>query len=58
MGSKREKVEIKPESFKINNGKLYLFYKNYFSDTLESWNENPQNLKQKADKKWAKIIKK
>ena len=58
MGSKGEKVEINPESFTINNGKLYLFYKNYFSDTLESWNENPQNLKQKADKNWAKIIKK
>ena len=30
MGAKGEKVEVDPETFKILNGKLYLFYNRFF----------------------------
>jgi YHS domain-containing protein len=57
MGSAGEKVEINPETFKIIEGKLYLFYNAYFSNTLKSWNKEEASLKAKADVNWKKIIK-
>ena len=56
MGSSGEKVEIDPKTFKITDGKLYLFYNFYFNNTLTDWNKSEQTLKAKADKNWAKII--
>ena len=57
MGSAGEKVEINPETFKIIDGKLYLFYNAYFNNTLKSWNKDEASLKAKADANWKKIIK-
>lgn len=57
MGSAGEKVEINPETFKIIDGKLYLFYNAYFNNTLKSWNKDEANLKVKADNNWKKIYK-
>ncbi len=56
MGENNEKVEINPETFKIIEGKLYLFYNAYFNNTLKSWNKNETNLKKKADTNWKKRI--
>ena len=36
MGSAGGKVEINPETFKIIDGKLYLFYNAYFNNTLKA----------------------
>lgn len=36
MGAKGEKVEVDPETFKVLDGKLYLFYNKYFNNTLKS----------------------
>jgi hypothetical protein len=55
MGAKNEKVTMNPENYKIVDGKLYLFYKNFFTDTLDDWNEDEENLKQKANENWKKI---
>jgi len=55
MGAENEKVEIDPETFKVANGKLYLFYNFYFNNTLPKWNKDETNLKQKADQNW-KVI--
>lgn len=57
MGDSGDKVEINPETFKILDGKLYLFYNAYFNNTLKSWNKNELALKAKADVNWNKIIK-
>lgn len=57
MGSTGEKVEIDPETFKIMDGKLNLFYNAYFNNTLKSWNKDEDNLKKKADSNWKKVIK-
>ncbi len=56
MGSTGEKVEIDPETFKIVDGKLNLFYNAYFNNTLKSWNKDEVNLKRKADSNWKKLI--
>ena len=56
MGSKGQKVEVDPETFKIINGKLYLFYNKAFNNTLKTWNKDEANLKTAADKNWIKIF--
>jgi YHS domain-containing protein len=55
MGHDGSKVEVDPETFKLINGKLYLFYNKFFTNTLKSWNKNEAPLKQNADTNWAKI---
>jgi YHS domain-containing protein len=54
MGSSGDKVEINPETFKINDNKLYLFYNAFFNNTLKSWNKEEKQLKIKADFNWKK----
>jgi YHS domain-containing protein len=56
MGKEGEKVSIDPETFKILNGKLYLFYNKFFNNTLKSWNKDETNLKAKADANWQKTF--
>lgn len=55
MGDTGEKVDFDPETFKILNGKLYLFYNRFFNNTLLKWNKNETNLKAKADVNWEKF---
>ncbi len=57
MGDSNEKVSINPETFKISNGKLYLFYNAFFNNTLKSWNKEETELMMKADANWSKRIK-
>ncbi|MCX6183945.1 MAG: YHS domain protein [Flavobacterium sp.] len=57
MGTKGEKVPVDPETFKIVNGKLYLFYNALFNNTLKAWNKDEVGLKQAADQNWSKIQK-
>ncbi len=56
MGATNEKVEIDPETFKILNGKLYLFYHTWSNNTLTKWNKDEANLKTKADASWVKFF--
>jgi len=56
MGAKGEKVSIDPGTFKIVNGKLYLFYNRNFTNTLKSWNKDETNLRSKADVNWKNIF--
>jgi hypothetical protein len=52
MGAANDKVEIDPETFKILNGKLYLFYHTWVNNTLNKWNKDEAGLKSKADANW------
>lgn len=52
MGAKGEKVDIDPETFKIKDGRLFLFYNKFFNNTLKDWNKDENNLKAKADQNW------
>lgn len=55
MGETGEKVKIDPETFKILDGKLYVFYNFWGNNTLESWNKNEKALKSKGDQNWKKF---
>ena len=56
MGNDGSKVDIDPETFKIVNGKLYVFYNKFFNNTLKTWNKDESNLNKKADANWQKIL--
>lgn len=55
MGKDGSKVSVNPETFKIVDGKLYLFYNKFLTNTLNDWNENEDQLKEQADKNWEGI---
>ena len=55
MGKKGEKVNIDPETYEIRDGKLYLFYNSWGTNTFNLWlKEGPEKLKKKADINWGK----
>lgn len=56
MGETGEKVKIDPETFKILDGKLYLFYNFWGNNTLTDWNKNEKSLKAKGDQAWKKFV--
>ena len=56
MGDTGEKVKIDPETYKIIDGKLYLFYNFWGNNTLDDWNKNEKSLKTKAEANWKKFI--
>ncbi|AYB31576.1 YHS domain-containing (seleno)protein [Chryseolinea soli] len=56
MGSKGEKVEIDPQTFKIVDGKLFLFYNKLLTNTLPMWNKDETHLKTNADQNWTKFV--
>jgi YHS domain-containing protein len=58
IGKSGDKVSINPKTFEIRDGKLYLFYNAWGTNTLEFWsNEGPKELQMKADQNWEKLQK-
>ena len=57
MGDTGEKVKIDPETYKITNGRLFLFYNFRGYNTLEDWNKNEKELTQRADNFWSTLLK-
>lgn len=56
VGEDAKKIDINPESYIVENNKLYLFYDNVLADTKKKWKEsNTEELKRKADANWPKI---
>ena len=56
MGETGEKVKIDPETYKIIEDKLFLFYNFWGNNTLTDWNKNEHSLKTKADQNWKRFI--
>lgn len=53
---KGKKVNINPETFEIRDGKLYLFYNAWGTNTLALWEEEgTAKLQTAAHKRWEKI---
>jgi YHS domain-containing protein len=55
MGSSGSKVGIDPGTFKIQDGRLYLFYNKFFNNTLKSWNKDETKLQKNANANWLKF---
>ncbi len=55
MGLDGSKVEIDPETYKIIDGHLYLFYNAYFNNTKTKWDNEETKFKSNADKNWTKL---
>jgi YHS domain-containing protein len=59
MADKGEKVGIDPKTYIVTEGKLYLFYNSWGTNTLKLWNKgDTKTLKQKADKNWTAVLNK
>ncbi len=56
MAMQGKSVPVDPETFKLRDGKLYLFYNGPYQgsnfNTIIPWNENEQELVAKADANW------
>ena len=56
IGDSGEKVTINPNTYKLVDGDLYLFYNKNLTNTLKLWNKNESKLKSQANKNWQLII--
>jgi len=56
MGESGEKVKIDPDTYKILEGKLYVFYNFWGNNTLTDWNKAEKKLKESGDRNWKKIV--
>lgn len=58
-----DKVEVDPKTYKIVDGRLFLYYNGFFGNTLKKWNEKAGQeggdapLAATADANWAKLVK-
>lgn len=58
VANKGKKIKVDPETYEIRDGKLYLFYNSWGTNTLKLWlDEDPDKLKKKADTKWQDLTK-
>jgi len=55
MGKDGIRVKVDPATFKIIDGKLYLFYNSHFNNTLKKWNEDEASLLKTANENWNKL---
>ncbi|MGW9684579.1 YHS domain-containing (seleno)protein [Flagellimonas sp. 2504JD1-5] len=56
MAMKGAKIPADPKTFKIRDGKLYLFFNDYYEgkpfNTIVPWNSNEKEMIVKADQNW------
>jgi YHS domain-containing protein len=56
-----KKISVDPNTFRITNGKLYLFYNGDAAgkkvNSLDTWNKNENRLLKKADELWPDVKK-
>lgn len=50
-----DKVKIDPATFKIKDGRLFLFYNFKFNNTLIDWNKDETKLYKKAEIEWGML---
>lgn len=51
-----KKYKVDPETFLLQDGKVYLFYNSFGKNTLDLWNNNnPEEQQKKADENWKKL---
>jgi YHS domain-containing protein len=61
IGAQKKRVNINPETFKVTQGRLYLFYNSTHSlsgnrfNSLEPWIKDEDRLIQKSDENWREM---
>ena len=50
-----QKVEIDPKAFLVQEGRLLLFYRSFWSDTRKLWLNDADALLERADEHWTRI---
>lgn len=59
IAAKAQKVPVNPETFKITNGKLYLFFNDVYQgkkmNTKVYWDKNESGNITKADQQWSSM---
>ncbi|MBL0926669.1 MAG: redoxin domain-containing protein [Phycisphaerales bacterium] len=50
------KVEIDPKSFKVTNGRVFVFYKGLWGNAINDWNKDEPGLTTQADERWSKLV--
>lgn len=50
-----KQVEIDPKRYEIHDGRLFLFYRDWFTDTLKPWQKKRGEFLPKADAQWQKL---
>jgi YHS domain-containing protein len=53
--SRGELVDVDPRNFKVVHGKVLLFYRSIFVDTLKKWNDREAELLPQAEAAWTKL---
>ena len=56
IGKDGSKVVPNPLNYKVVEGKVYLFYDDWITDTKKEWNKNEAGLNAKAKQQWSAII--
>lgn len=57
IGKNGDKVSINPKTFEVRDGKLYLFYNSWGTNTYKLWKkEGPEQLQKQAVINWQKIV--
>lgn len=46
-------MEVDPETFKVIEGKVFLFYNAFFNNTRTAWNKDETRLHRAADLHWS-----
>jgi YHS domain-containing protein len=57
LGALNQRFDIDPECYVVQDGKLYLFYRDPGLDTRELWLKDSQSLLQKAQANWPDLSK-
>ncbi len=59
LSSTTAKANVNPKTYEIRDGKLYLFYNAFGTNTLDLWlNGSPSELKNKANINWKRLTSK
>jgi len=56
MGESGEKVRVDPETYRVIDGKVYLFYNFWGNNTVKDWSKDESRLKSSADRQWKKYV--
>lgn len=50
-------VDVNPKTFKVQDGKLLMFYDKFGINTLKKWEKDSEQMIQKAEEQWNQIDK-